>query len=85
MASGKKEKGVTSSDRGTIVPADKRKPGDPMNLHLSKADYIAKENKRKEKEAALAKYAKEYDAKKTAPTGTGPDVPKPKRKKEAKK
>ncbi len=67
MAEDKKTQGLKSSDKGTIVPASQRKPTDRNNLHLSKADYIAKENKRKEKDAAVKKFAAGFGKEKPAP------------------
>lgn len=49
------------SDRGVVVTP---KPNDPENIHLSKAQFIAKQKALKEKALKVAEYAASLDNKK---------------------
>jgi len=55
------KKGVSTSDKGTYIPEDKREPYDPENLRLSKAQFVEKQRLRKEKAAKLEEVAKQID------------------------
>lgn len=50
-------------------------PDDPENIRISKAQFIEKRRKQKEKAAAIKRFAEEYDNKQQQP-GPGPDEPK---------
>ncbi len=49
-------KPVKRSDKGVVVPAHKAAPYDPENIHLTKAQFIAKQKARKEKELKVAEF-----------------------------
>jgi hypothetical protein len=55
------EKGVMSSDKGTIIPEEKKLPYAPENKNMSKAEFQEAQRKRKEKELKLAEVAAQID------------------------
>ena len=46
----KKEQGVTTTEKGVYIPKEKRMPYSPEYLHMSKAQFIEAEKKRRERE-----------------------------------
>lgn len=62
------KKGVTSQDKGVYVSPEHREPTDPQNLHRSKAQFIAHQEAKKRKAAAMAKLSKDYDERKDEET-----------------
>lgn len=63
----KKEKGVRTDDKGTYIEPKNRAPYAPENIHLSKAEFIAKQEKAKEKKKLMAEKEKEVDAELSKP------------------
>jgi len=55
------EKGL-SGDKGVFIPKDQRAPDRPEYLHMSKADVIAAEKKRRATEGKVAAYRRELEA-----------------------
>lgn len=51
------ERGVTTeTEKGTFIPPDERVPYAPENLHMSKAQFIEAQNKRRERTLKLKEY-----------------------------
>lgn len=61
MAEKAEIKELKKRDRGVVVPPHKQAPYDKENIHLSKAQFIAKEKERKEKALKVAEYAATLD------------------------
>ena len=61
MMADKKEVGVKTSDKGTYIEPSDRAPYNPDNKFKSKAQFIADEKVRREKELKLKEYAAELD------------------------
>jgi hypothetical protein len=51
------------ADRGVVVPPHKAVPYDPENIHLSKAQFIAKQKVAKEKAIKVAEFEASLDKK----------------------
>ena len=56
-----KEKGVMTDDKGTYIPVEKRLPYAPDNIHMSKAEFLESQKKRKEKELRIKEAAESFD------------------------
>jgi hypothetical protein len=73
------KKGNKSTDTGVYIPPDERVPHDPDNLHRSKAEFLAVQEQRREKDRRM----REYEA--TINKDLGIKTPEPEPKEEAEK
>ena len=79
----KEEKGNRSDDHGVFIPLEKRMPTNKAYLHMSKADFIKAEAKRKEIQVKTQEFAEslqkeEVSAEVEAPKAEAPVVEKKK-------
>lgn len=72
----KENKGTTRQDKGVFIPKDKRMPTTPEYLHMSKAQFVEAENKRKERELKHLELDAELD-KGTPTPAAQPETAKP--------
>lgn len=63
MADKEEIKQAKRENKGVVVPPHLVKPYSPENIHLSKAQYIAKEKIRKEKALKVAEFEASLDKK----------------------
>ena len=57
----KKDKGMTTKDKGKFIPVSERMPYNPDNLHMSKAEFIKSREIYKEKNIKLKEYESQLD------------------------
>lgn len=60
----KPEKGITTKDTGVFVPPHERVPYSPQYLHMSKAQVLEAERKRKENDLKAKSFRKELETSK---------------------
>ena len=56
------DKGMTTEEKGTFIPIEKRVPYDRQNLFRSKAEFIAHQKALKEKELKKEELYRQYEA-----------------------
>jgi hypothetical protein len=62
-------------DKGVVIPPEKRLPNDPENIHLTKAEFVAKRKVEKERALKIAEYARKLESGEIPLDEQGPKAP----------